>query len=215
MKIHATLSGSRANGPGVRSVIWTQGCVGMGPSNVGPCLGCWNPLLHPIDSPLAEEIEPDALAERVVREAVTNTTGITISGGEPLQQAVEVYSFMCSIHARRPWWNIGLFSGYTLSELELLWVPYPTAQQQDTRLIWEHQIRPRLAWAILGRYEFARSAPEDRPDLPWRHAVSSANQTLHLFTSKYAYTDFPPLSLEVSIDETGLTNITGFPMKGI
>lgn len=213
MRIHATLSGSRANGPGLRSVVWTQGCTLA-------CPGCQNPLTHDPLSPLGKEIDPDALAEQVIREAAPGTTGLTISGGEPMQQALSAYSFMCSIHARRPDWEIGLFTGYTLQELTFgtyaITESIPPHLQTDRMRasIWEHQVKQHLAWAITGRYDRTRP-PESMPaHIPWRHAVASANQTLWLFRTKFDYADFPPLLSEVSIDEAGLVQVTGYALKG-
>jgi anaerobic ribonucleoside-triphosphate reductase activating protein len=40
MLLHALIPASRANGPGLRAVLFFQGC------KVG-CVGCWNPRTHP------------------------------------------------------------------------------------------------------------------------------------------------------------------------
>jgi anaerobic ribonucleoside-triphosphate reductase activating protein len=39
MLLHAFVPGSRANGPGLRAVVFFQGCVLQ-------CSGCWNPETH-------------------------------------------------------------------------------------------------------------------------------------------------------------------------
>ena len=57
MLIHAFVPHSRVNGPGVRAVVYFQGC------NLG-CAGCWNPATHSFTGPSysAEEI-----AEQIAR----------------------------------------------------------------------------------------------------------------------------------------------------
>jgi anaerobic ribonucleoside-triphosphate reductase activating protein len=73
MKIHAMERCSRANGPGSRFVVWFQGCT-LG------CPGCFNPKTHRTDG---REISVDELASQIPGDI----EGITLSGGEPLQQA--------------------------------------------------------------------------------------------------------------------------------
>lgn len=75
MRLHDIQHKSRANGPGLRTVVWTQGCTLA-------CPECWNPRTHNPTS--GEEVDPSALAERIVREAPAGTEGVTISGGEPM-----------------------------------------------------------------------------------------------------------------------------------
>ncbi len=71
-----------------------------------------------------------------------------------------------------------------------------------------------LDFAILGRYDRTRPVESMPEHLLYRHAVSSGNQSIELFwhgaKCRYSYSDFPPLTLEYSIDDTGLTQITGY-----
>jgi hypothetical protein len=68
-------------------------------------------------------------------------------------------------------------------------------------------IRAQLDFAVMGRYN--RLAPVA---LPLR---SSGNQRLNLFTTRYQQSDFAEPVVEVSIEQDGLTTITGFPLLGI
>lgn len=206
MRIHSTVHGSRANGPAIRSVIWTQGCGLFCPS-------CWNPATHPFDA--GEQVNPEELAERIVREAPSGTSGVTLSGGEPMSQAVSVYRFLTMLHAIRPDWSAGLFTGFTHTELSegsydlREWLPLD--RPGIRALLWSDQIRPHLDWACIGRYDRTRppaEIPEHRQD---RHFVSSGNQFLDIYR-RYAYADFRRI-VEVNIASGGLTTITGFPMK--
>ena len=74
--MHHFLAGSRANGPGRRAVIWVQGC------SLG-CSGCYNPATH--DTKSGEWIEVANLLGRI-KALNQEIEGITLSGGEPLQQ---------------------------------------------------------------------------------------------------------------------------------
>jgi organic radical activating enzyme len=219
VRIHSILHGSRANGPGLRSVVWFQGC------SLG-CPGCQNPKTHRFDG--GYEIDPTELGAQIVREAAERTTGLTISGGEPLQQAFSLYEMICMVNALRPNWDIGLFTGYTLTELtcgeyqafEAI-PPQGTfyrqvgiqTNQEAKRLLWEHQIKDRLTWAVTGRYD--RNRPTLDVDLnlrPWLRMCSSSNQILWLFRGgKFRYQDFGPMVMEISIGDDGFTKISGFP----
>ena len=174
MRVHATIAGSRANGPGIRSVIWVQGCVGMN------CPGCFNEKTHSVYG--GYEVDPETLAIDIVRLAEPGTEGVTVSGGEPLQQTLAVWTFMHSIKKLRPNWSIGMFSGYTGSE----W--------GAGRIVFAGY----LDWAVLGRYDRTR---------PAKGFCSSDNQELKIYR-RYCEADFQPMK-EVLIGEDGLTQITG------
>ncbi len=70
------LQRSYANGPGVRAVLWVQGCPFR-------CPGCFNPELWPFVP--NEIVTTDDLAENILR--IKGIDGITFSGGEPFLQA--------------------------------------------------------------------------------------------------------------------------------
>lgn len=211
MKIHAKLFGSTANGPGVRTVLWTQGCIGM------DCPGCHNMLTHPADGPLAEGISPEELAYQLIRYSGKDTEGLTISGGEPAQQMVSIYALACSIHARRPDWSIGLFTGYTLSELQLgRYATYNWSPASDVARasLWD-SMTDHLDFVVAGRYDHSRPVtPEMTKSRPNLKLCASANQTLKLYRRRYSYDSFADaLELEVTIDDTGLVQVTGFDPK--
>ena len=70
------LARSSVNGPGIRSVVWVQGC----PIH---CEGCFNPQFLPFSK--AEEVTPSALADRICAQEPIE--GVTFTGGEPFAQA--------------------------------------------------------------------------------------------------------------------------------
>ncbi|WP_374222653.1 4Fe-4S single cluster domain-containing protein [Streptomyces spinoverrucosus] len=76
LNVAATHVGTRALGPGLRSVVWVQGC----PFH---CAGCVAPEWIP-DRP-ARQAHPEDLAAELLADP--RVTGLTLSGGEPMQQA--------------------------------------------------------------------------------------------------------------------------------
>ncbi len=77
LRVHAIEPLSYANGPGPRSVLWVQGC------SLG-CRGCFNQATH--DPSAGESMAVEEAAKRLTRHA--GIEGVTISGGEPFQQAL-------------------------------------------------------------------------------------------------------------------------------
>lgn len=189
MRVHAIMHGSRANGPGLRSVVWFAGC------SLG-CAGCVNPATH--DPNGGEEITPDFLAARLFAQMPAGTVGVTISGGEPFQQPHdELIEFVYRLHALRPGFSVGMFTGYGLSEL------------RDAAVHAWLTVRPMLDFVKVGRFQRDNPAGPNAPPL-----CTSANQQLILPTSRYTYADFGPLTVEYNIEADGLVVITGFPLTG-
>jgi anaerobic ribonucleoside-triphosphate reductase activating protein len=82
-------------------VIWVQGCT-LG------CPGCFNPATHPADGGTVWQV-----ADLAAWVHAQDDPGLTISGGEPLQQAAAVTALLVAV--ARP---TILFSGHTLAEIE-------------------------------------------------------------------------------------------------
>jgi anaerobic ribonucleoside-triphosphate reductase activating protein len=126
LRVHSVLESSRANGPGRRAVIWLQGC------SLG-CRGCWNPATH------RRLTGSERTAEELVAwlESVrsrTEISGLTISGGEPLEQAPGLVQLVESVRDCFPDLSIGLFSGYSESELDRgSYLCFPSAAVVDKR----------------------------------------------------------------------------------
>ncbi len=100
----ALLPKSRVNGPGLRAVVWVQGCPRR-------CPGCFNQDMQAFrDNQLVTAGE---LAGRIL--AVQDITGVTFSGGEPFAQAATLAALASEL--QRHGLNIVVFTGYTYSEL--------------------------------------------------------------------------------------------------
>jgi anaerobic ribonucleoside-triphosphate reductase activating protein len=131
---------------------------------------------------------------------------VTFSGGEPMQQADELLALIQSLHGWLPTLSFGMYSGYSGPELASgrYWcrTVLPQLARQD---LW-HRIRRHLDFAVLGRYVAERPSA-----LPLR---TSANQRLELYSDRYREQDFEPQEVEVQICESGLVQVTRFPVAG-
>jgi hypothetical protein len=105
-----------------------------------------------------------------------------------------------------PDFSIGLFSGYAEAELVRgLYRCFPFTTPLAKRGIWQ-RIRQTLDFAVLGRYNAL--APSSYP------LITSKNQRLRLYSSRHSLADFQPQLVEVTIDDYGLAQVTGFPVSG-
>jgi anaerobic ribonucleoside-triphosphate reductase activating protein len=96
---------SVADGPGVRAVIFAQGC------NVR-CLGCHNP--QALDPEGGEWYRTEELASRLA--AARGLQGVTFSGGEPFLQAESFAALALAL--KNSGLDIVTFSGYTYEQLQ-------------------------------------------------------------------------------------------------
>jgi anaerobic ribonucleoside-triphosphate reductase activating protein len=198
MLIHGFVAHSQVNGPGVRAVVYFQGC------NLG-CGSCWNPATHAFTG-LSHA--PQDVAKQVAAAHRTRMIeGVTVSGGEPMQQPQDLLNLMRLLKHTWPALSIGMYSGYTERELERgrFWTRDGIGQKARQR-VWA-EIKQHLDFAVLGRFVAARPSK-----LPMR---SSANQILRLFNARYREEQFKPLEFEVHIEAQGLLQITGFPLAGL
>ncbi len=199
MLLHALIPASRANGPGLRAVVFFQGCT-LG------CEKCFNPATHFFQG---LEIAPEKVVKALVdahREHILE--GITFSGGEPMQQADSLLALMRKLRSRAPELSLGMFSGYTAHELDegrySIWRRELRAQEKHG--LWE-AIRAQLDFAVLGRFNHLQPG-----SAPLR---SSQNQVLRLFGNRYTDADFGEQLVEVSIHGDGRAEVTGFPVLGL
>jgi len=199
MLLHALIPASRANGPGLRAVVFFQGC------NLG-CQGCFNSQTHSFGG---TELTIGAVVQQVLEaRADQSVEGVTFSGGEPMQQADSWLELMQHLRLEAPELGFGMFSGYTERELDegRYWTWQREFEAQDKQRLWG-EIRAFLDFAVLGRFNHLE--PDSAP------LRSSRNQVLRLFSSRYTKADFEEQLAEVTIHEEGRAEITGFPVLGL
>ena len=93
-----------ADGPGLRCVVFVQGC----PHH---CPGCQNPQTWPFDGE-AEVVTPAEIRDRI--EATVLDTGVTFSGGEPFAQADALADLA---ELLRPRYDLACYTGYVFEAL--------------------------------------------------------------------------------------------------
>ena len=197
MLVHTIMPATRANGPGLRCVVFVQGC------NLG-CPGCWNFWGHTFRG--AEFAVETILAEVVNRHRQYSFDSVTFSGGEPMQQADDLAELLQGLRSALPRLSVGMFTGYSEEELETgRFFTRHGVDQDQRRALWR-EIRSQLDFAVMGRYD--RLQPSDAP------MRTSANQALRLFSTRHTEMDFSVQTVEITIAADGLTRTTGFPTLG-
>jgi anaerobic ribonucleoside-triphosphate reductase activating protein len=178
VRVHAIEPRSRANGPGARFVVWLQGCT-LG------CAGCFNPTTH--DPRGGSSYGIDEIAAQIPGDV----EGLTLSGGEPLQQAEAAAQLLDAARSR------GLstlaFSGYSIDEIRALPGGVAVLDRLDVLIDGRYVAGERLATGLRG----------------------SANQRIQLLTSRYSLADVEATPVaEIRISKSGDVVLTGVnPLK--
>jgi anaerobic ribonucleoside-triphosphate reductase activating protein len=182
LHLHAFIPFSRANGPGARAVVWTKGCT-LG------CAGCFNPDTHPFTD--GELIAVDDLFQRIVALKET-IEGVTISGGEPLQQLRPLVALLRRVREETDL-SVLVFTGYTWDEIRRM-------PEADALLACVDAL-------IAGRYDQTQHLARD--------LRGSANKTVHFLSERYTMDDLQAvLPAEVIITAEGEVVISGIdPVK--
>jgi anaerobic ribonucleoside-triphosphate reductase activating protein len=196
-RVHAVEPRSRANGPGTRFVIWSQGCTLV-------CLDCFNPRTHPPELPppagsagvalgsadyqYATEQPPRRLAAAAAALA-GQIEGVTLTGGEPLQQPAAIAAFCSEIRAGTDL-GIILLSGFTRGEIEA--DPARLAAVADVDMV------------IAGRYNRSQHLGSG--------LRGSANKEYWARTGRYRAEDFDDVpDLEIAVSADGTITFSGMP----
>ena len=104
IRVSGIIKQSVVDGPGLRLVVFTQGCPHR-------CPGCQNPETHDFEG------GQDVPVEEIIKELDKNPLlkGVTLSGGEPLIRVEELLPL--AIGAKQRGKDIVCYTGYTLEEL--------------------------------------------------------------------------------------------------
>lgn len=181
------LPATAAEGPGLRTAIWVRGCSIR-------CPGCFNPNLWSAHGGTVRK--PEELAEELVEHAgLHRTEGITLLGGEPMEQAAPLATV--AIRVRAAGLSVMTFTGYRREDLEE-WAG----------------IRDDVA-ALLRHTDLLVDGPFDRTRVdhgrPW---AGSSNQRFHALSERYRdlvqRLDGIADRLEVRVDTTGTVRVNGW-----
>ena len=104
LRVSGIVEESIVDGPGLRYVIFTQGCTRA-------CPGCHNPQTHPLDGGTVMD------TESIFRQFRENPllAGMTFSGGEPFLQAKALCALAEAVHDAGK--NVMAYTGFTFEEL--------------------------------------------------------------------------------------------------
>ncbi|MCL2003699.1 MAG: anaerobic ribonucleoside-triphosphate reductase activating protein [Oscillospiraceae bacterium] len=105
LRVANIIHDSVTDGPGLRAVVFFQGCPRR-------CPGCHNPEL------LEEDGGTDWSAEALIEEITRNPliTGVTFSGGDPLAQAEALIP--AAEHLKARGYSLWLYTGWLWEELD-------------------------------------------------------------------------------------------------
>jgi anaerobic ribonucleoside-triphosphate reductase activating protein len=182
LRLHAFMPESRANGPGVRAVIWMQGCT-LG------CPGCFNPETHSFNE--GEEITVDDCFQRI--SAISdNIEGLTISGGEPLQQLRPLIALLQRIRTETDL-SVLILTGYS----------------------WDEVLRMTQADDLLGCVDVLITGRYDQERRLARDLRGSANKIPHFLSERYVMSDLQAVApAEIIISAKGDVVMSGIdPMR--
>lgn len=178
------LRATRAEGPGVRTAVWVQGCQIR-------CPGCFNPHLWSFRG--GERIAPADLARRVLD---AGTDGLTLLGGEPFDQAGPLAAVAAEV--RDAGRSVMTFTGYTTGQLTRA----VGAGRDDVGAL-------LAATDLLVAGPF-RADQLDR-DRPW---VGSTNQEFVLLSDRFPdlldEVSRSPDRIEVTVDPAGRVEVNGW-----
>ena len=104
LRISGVEKESIVDGPGIRYVVFTQGCPHA-------CPGCHNPQTHSFEGGTIVNI--DDLFNEIRQNPLLS--GVTFSGGEPFCQPLPLYELGKKIKGIGK--NIVVYSGYTIEQL--------------------------------------------------------------------------------------------------
>lgn len=173
-------------GPGQRAVIWFHGCSRRCPG----CIAMEMNLSHDYKTMTARELYGWVAS-------CNGIEGVTLSGGEPLEQDTEeLYNFLRLVHQDTRDLGVILFTGYRLEELE----------QTGKNIIIQY-----IDVLVDGPYEEEKN---DGFDLR-----GSSNQKIHFLTPRYksmrdAFFGNSGRNLEFDIGMDNDVVINGIPKRG-
>jgi anaerobic ribonucleoside-triphosphate reductase activating protein len=180
-RVHGVLPRSVASGPGERFTIWSQGCALA-------CPGCFNPQTHAAAHGTTRTVG-DLLGEVLNEPGIE---GVTLTGGEPLEQPEAVAAFCAELRANSDL-GVIVLTGFTRAEIEA--DPDRAAAVAATDLV------------VAGRYNRRRPLGAG--------LRGSANKIYWDLTGRYRESDLGGVpDMEVNIGNDGMVTVTGMVAPG-
>ena len=168
---------SKVNGPGNRFVLWTQGCS-------KGCSDCFNPETWSTN--VYKELSPTQIFELIKNFEVD---GVTISGGDPLEQEDELLELLMLISTIRLRKGVILFSGFTRAEISRDPIREECLRYVDVLIDGRYEKNLKIDFSLRG----------------------SSNQTFYFFSDKILSSELLfDQEVEISSFEDSVI-ITGFP----
>lgn len=168
IRVHRFEDASRVNGPGLRAVLWVQGCA-LG------CPGCFNPETHAANR--GETWTVDQLVERVL-SVQDGLEGLTLSGGEPLHQYPALARALKKIRKETDL-TILVFSGYDWAEIQQMKGIEEFLSCVDVLIAGRYDASRRLAKGLIGssnktaHFLTGRYTPADLEGVPQAEVIIS------------------------------------------
>jgi anaerobic ribonucleoside-triphosphate reductase activating protein len=168
---------SKVNGPGVRFVLWTQGCS-------KGCSECFNPETWSTN--IYKELSPRQIFELIKNFEVD---GVTISGGDPLEQEDELLELLMLLSTMRLRKGVILFSGFTRAEISSNFIREQCLKYIDVLIDGRYEKNLKIDFSLRG----------------------SSNQEFYFFSNKIL-SDELHFDQEIEISSLeGDIMMTGFP----
>jgi anaerobic ribonucleoside-triphosphate reductase activating protein len=182
INIAAVCPATRSLGPGLRAAVWVQGCPFR-------CPGCIAPDWQP-NRP-ANLLRPADLVDSLLLD--TRVTGLTFSGGEPMQQAASLARVARLARAARRDLTVICFTGFSLDHLRKT-PPFPGVHD------------------LLGEVDVLIDGPFIARLNDNRGLRGSSNQRIHYLSGRLLHVDFAalPRSAEVHLMD-GQVMMVGVP----
>lgn len=121
---------SLVNGPGIRRVLFSQGCIHN-------CEGCFNQDTHSFDG--GKLLDMDKIVDDIRKNPILK--GVTFSGGDPLEQA-DKFAYIAD-EVKKAGLNIWCYTGYTFEYI---------LQHQSERKGW-HDLLQHIDVLVDGKFE--------------------------------------------------------------
>jgi anaerobic ribonucleoside-triphosphate reductase activating protein len=168
---------SKVNGPGLRFVLWTQGCS-------KGCKNCFNPETWSFEK--YKSLTPLEIF-RLIKNS--NVNGVTITGGDPLEQPEELLELLVLLEGLNLSNGIILFTGYTIDEINKDFLLRKSLNYIDVLIDGRFEKDQRISSSLRG----------------------SENQNIIYFSSKIKEEE---LNIDQEVEvclEGGKISVTGFP----